>query len=53
MVKQLDNKDNDPELKEWMLRIERRLGRLEGKMNVILIILGGLLGLLAAIITKI
>jgi hypothetical protein len=50
-----DNKpnNNDPEIKAWMIRVERRLSRLEGKVNVILVILGGLLGLLAAIITKI
>jgi len=53
MVGDDNNKNNDPELKAWMLRIERRLSKLEGKMNAIIIILGGLLGILAAIITKI
>jgi len=43
----------DPDIKSWMIKVERRLSRLEGKVNVILIILGGLLGLLAAIISKI
>jgi hypothetical protein len=51
-----DNKHNNndnPEIKEWMLKIERRLSRLEGKMNVVLVILSGILAILAAIITKI
>ena len=51
-----DNKhsnNNDQDIKAWMLRIERRLSKLEGKMNAIIVILGGLLGILAAIITKI
>jgi hypothetical protein len=45
--------DNDSEMREWMLRIERRLSRVEGKFNAALIILGGILAILAAIITKI
>jgi hypothetical protein len=45
--------NNDSEMREWMLRIGRRLSRVEGKVNAALIILGGILAILTAIITKI
>jgi hypothetical protein len=44
---------NDSEMREWMLRIERRLSRVEGKVNAALIILGSILIISITIITKI
>jgi len=53
MVGDNSSSNNDPEMKEWMLKIERRLSRLEGKVNALIMLVSGLLAILAAIITKI
>ncbi|MCS7369076.1 MAG: hypothetical protein NDF57_05140 [archaeon GBS-70-058] len=46
------NNNNDPELKKWMLIIEKRLGRLEGEMKVVLLMLSAIMGVLIAVLTK-
>jgi hypothetical protein len=44
---------NDIDIKSWMLRIEKRLGKLEGEMNVVLLILSAMMGILITLFTKI
>jgi len=47
-----DNSSNDP-IFQYLLRIEKRLSRLEGEMKVVLVMLSVIGGILIAALSKI
>jgi len=47
-----NSKDKDNPIIHYLLNIERRLGRLEGEMKVVLIIISAVLGGIIALLFK-